>query len=113
MENSSKDLKKERWSFFLALFAIEVALFGSAYILVENVFTTYNSGGDCFALIYNPYAILGIIDAILFVLFLTPLKPFEFLLFKSFACAGFFTYLQYCDEKDLWIGNEAAANGVD
>lgn len=103
MDNSSKDLKKERWAFFFALIAIEVFLFVNAYTVFENVFTTYNGGEDYWALLYNPYTILGIIDAILFVLFLTPLKPFEFLLFKSFACVGFFAYLQYCDDVNLWI----------
>ena len=59
---------------------------------------------DWFKLINStPICVSLGIDAILFFAFLIFIKPFEFLQFKAFASAGFFTYLAYCANADSWL----------
>ena len=44
----------------------------------------------------EPATVSAAVDAVLAVLFLTRVKPFEFFQMKAFVCAGFFGYAAYC-----------------
>jgi|GEM_PF-5761790 len=93
----------ERIAFAVSFIAVEIFLLLSFLPLAVYVASALcSSGGLDFEVLKTPQNISRGIDALLFLAFLTPLKPFELFFFKALASAGFFGYLAYCDSADVW-----------
>lgn len=110
IEQQEALMRRESLAFAISLNAIRINLLGLLvcfclliYKVLEPVdFDVYKV--DWFKLINStPICVSLGIDAILFFAFLIFIKPFEFLQFKAFASAGFFTYLAYCANADSWL----------
>lgn len=96
-------LLREKIAYAVSFIAVEVFLLLSCLPLVIYVASALrSSGGMDFDVLKTPQNISRGIDALLFLAFLTPLKPFELFFFKALASAGFFGYLAYCDSSDVW-----------
>ena len=110
MESGEKKETVSRPAYLVSLAAIEVFLLVGA---VASALGANMSASGLEGFFKTPLGISGAIDAALFVLFLTRFKPFEFFLFKAFACAGFFGYVAWCNSGEniayLTIGMWIAA----
>ena len=96
-------LLREKIAYTVSFIAVELFLLLSFLPLAAYIASALCSSGALdFDVLKTPQNVSRGIDALLFLAFLTPLKPFELFFFKALASAGFFGYLAYCDSSDVW-----------
>ncbi len=100
-----KNIFCEELAFSISLIAIEACLFMSSLVFVLGLlpFSSNDIWGEFLKAVQTPDGFVGCVSAVMFVLMLTPIKPFETLLFFAFGCAGFFGYLAYCDNREMFL----------
>lgn len=105
--SNSKNNDFQPYAFLISLIAIQICLLMNvAFFAFENL-----SGITEFSYLHlldaikTPEGISACVSACVFILMFMRFKPFEFLFFYAFASAGFFGYLAYCNNSDMFLAS--------
>lgn len=105
--SNSQNNDFQPYAFLISLIAIQICLLMNvAFFAFANLSsTTEFSYPHLLATMKTPEGISACVSACVFILMLTRFKPFEFLFFYAFASAGFFGYLAYCNNSDVFLAS--------